>query len=268
MCRSRRTALPVAVSAHHDTRRMFGEDLVVPLGIAEHSVGNRIQPGGETMSNTEVVQIAEPVRITVHHRSFRSSGTSPDDDRMSWQLERIHFADPLTAMDCAFMAECPRAAELGVRALRAAGPATTSGCSTTVGTTRSSPSTRRRSSFGPWTSAAEANVAVAADRLETRGTTEWLPDDPRSTSPSGRPSIWPVRTCRRSCAHFEETVDPLSGAAGRCTSCRRPAGLRGDELSLTICIGTSSVTRAPLALPADAGVRQRHVREPVARSGG
>ena len=56
------------------------------------------------MSTTEVVQIAEPVPITVPPE-FPVAWDHPDDARMFWQLERLHFADPMTAMDYAFMAE-------------------------------------------------------------------------------------------------------------------------------------------------------------------
>jgi pyruvate,water dikinase len=59
---------------------------------------------GETMSNTEVVQIVEPVRITVPP-DFPVAWEQPDDARMFWQLERLHFADPMAAMDYAFMAD-------------------------------------------------------------------------------------------------------------------------------------------------------------------
>jgi hypothetical protein len=56
------------------------------------------------MSATEVMQIAEPVRITVPPE-FPVAWDHPDDARMFWQLERLHFADPMTAMDYAFMAD-------------------------------------------------------------------------------------------------------------------------------------------------------------------
>ena len=56
------------------------------------------------MSNTEVVQVAEPVRITVPP-DFPVAWEQPDDARMFWQLERLHFADPMAAMDYAFMAD-------------------------------------------------------------------------------------------------------------------------------------------------------------------
>ena len=60
-------------------------------------------PGGETMSGTEVVQITEPVRITVPP-DFPVVWEHPDDAQMFWQLERIHFTDPMTATDYAYMA--------------------------------------------------------------------------------------------------------------------------------------------------------------------
>jgi pyruvate,water dikinase len=55
------------------------------------------------MANTETMQETEPARFTAPPE-FPVVWDHPDDARMFWQLERIHFADPMTAMDAAYMA--------------------------------------------------------------------------------------------------------------------------------------------------------------------
>ena len=53
------------------------------------------------MSNTEVVQVAGPVRITVPPE-FPVVWDSPDDEQLSWLHDRMHNPDPVLPLESAF----------------------------------------------------------------------------------------------------------------------------------------------------------------------
>jgi pyruvate,water dikinase len=53
------------------------------------------------MSDTEVVQVAEPVRITVPP-DFPVVWDSPDDEQLSWLHDRMHNPDPVLPLESAF----------------------------------------------------------------------------------------------------------------------------------------------------------------------
>ena len=155
------------------------------------------------MSATEVVQIAEPVRITIPP-DFPVAWEHPDDARMFWQLERIHFADPMTAMDYAFMAIAHDQLNwsfeqyglpiryqyrlLNHRWFYAIAPV-------------DAPPEQRR----VMDERGAANVSAAADRLETLWNDEWLPEVRQHLA------FWEAfdlagADVARLLAHFDETV--------------------------------------------------------------
>lgn len=155
------------------------------------------------MSNTKVVQDAEPVRITAP-TDFPVAWEQQDDARMFWQLERIHFADPMTAMDYAFMAiahdQLNWAFEQYGLPIRYHYRLLNHRWFYAIAPVDAPPEQLRAMD-----ERGQANVAAAADRLETLWNNEWQPKVRQHLA------FWEAfdlagADVARLLAHFDETV--------------------------------------------------------------
>jgi phosphohistidine swiveling domain-containing protein len=155
------------------------------------------------MSSIEVVQTAEPVHITAPP-DFPVVWKHPDDARMFWQPERLHFADPMTPMDYAFMAvahdQLNWAFEQYGLPIRYHYRLFNHRWFYTIAPVDAPPEQLRAMD-----ERGAANVTAASDRLQTLWNDEWLPEVRQHLA------FWEVfdlagADVARLLAHFDETV--------------------------------------------------------------